>query len=142
MGLLCLPQDTVNTLSYLLGFFHFLFEYKIPLIECVPLVGQLGILCFPCLCGNGGLAVHHTFQIIFRRRKQDLLGFGQFLFPLVLEINIRLLDVLFQRGKPPLNGFQLAIFSGGSSLGGVVLCKRFVLCFSCKCDFVTKHRDI
>ena len=38
-----------------------------------------------------------------------LLGFGQFLFALVLEINIRLLDVLFQSGKPPFNGFQLAL---------------------------------
>lgn len=37
-----------------------------------------------------------------------LLG-GQLLFSLVLEINIQLLDVLFQRGKPPFYGFQLAL---------------------------------
>jgi len=36
---LFLPQDTVNALSYLLGFFHFPFECKIPLIECVLLTG-------------------------------------------------------------------------------------------------------
>ena len=104
---LFLPQDTVNALSYLLGFFHFPFEYKIPLIERFPLGGQFGIFLFPCLCRNGGLAVHHAFQIIPRRRKQDLLGFCQLLFPLVLEINIRLFDVLFQRGKPSFNGFSL-----------------------------------
>jgi len=107
---LFLPQDTVNALSFLLGFFYFFFQRKIPLVERFPFGGQLGVLCFPCLCRNGGLAVHHAFEVIPRRRKQDLLGFGQLLFALVLEINIRLLDVLFQRGKPPLNGFQLLLY--------------------------------
>lgn len=32
-----LPQDTVNALSDLLGFFYNLFQFKIPLIECFPL---------------------------------------------------------------------------------------------------------
>ena len=46
---LFLPQDTVNALSDLLGFFHFFFQRKISLIERFPLGGQLGTLCFPCL---------------------------------------------------------------------------------------------
>ena len=33
------PQDTVNALSDFLGFFHFLFQCKIPQIECFPLGG-------------------------------------------------------------------------------------------------------
>ena len=37
----------------------------------------------------------------------DLLGFGQLLLSLVLEINVRLLNVLFQNGKPPVNRFSL-----------------------------------
>ena len=78
---LFLTQDTVNALSDFLGFFHFLFQRKIPLVERFPLGGQLGILRFPCLCRNGGLAVHHAFEIVPRRRKQDLLGFVQRLFP-------------------------------------------------------------
>ena len=68
----------------------------IPPVERFPLGGQLGILRFPCLYRQGGLAVHHAFQIVVRRREQDLLGLGQRLFPLVLEINVGLLDVLFQ----------------------------------------------
>ena len=48
------------------------------------------VLCFPCLYRQGGLAVHHAFQIVVRRREQDLLGLGQRLFPLVLEINVGL----------------------------------------------------
>ncbi len=47
---LFLPQDTVNALSDFLGFFHFLFQHKIPLIECFPFDSQFGILCFPCFC--------------------------------------------------------------------------------------------
>ena len=74
---LFLPQDTINALSDFLCFFYFLFQCKIPLIECFSLSGQLGVFFFPCLCRNYGLAVHHTFEISFRRRKQDLLGFGQ-----------------------------------------------------------------
>ncbi len=54
---LFLPQDVVNALSDLLGFFHFLFQREIPLIECFPLGGQLGILRFPCLYRQGGLAL-------------------------------------------------------------------------------------
>lgn len=104
---LFLPQDTVNTLSYLLGFFHFPFEYKIPLIERFPLGGQRGIFLFPCPCRNSGLAVHHAFQIIPRRRKQDLLGFGQLLFAPVLEINVRLLYVLFKVASRLSTGFSL-----------------------------------
>ncbi len=69
---------------------------KLPPVERFPLGGQLGILRFPCLYRQGGLAVHHAFQIVVRRREQDLLGLGQRLFPLVLEINVGLLDVLFQ----------------------------------------------
>ncbi len=64
---LFLPQDTVNTLSDFLRFFHFLFQCKIPLIECFPLGGQLGVFFFPWLCRDYGLAVHHAFKIIFRR---------------------------------------------------------------------------
>ena len=41
---LFLPQDAVNTPADLLGFFHFPFQYKIPLIERFPLGDQLGIL--------------------------------------------------------------------------------------------------
>ncbi len=59
---LFLPQDTVNALSDLLGFFHFFFQRKIPLIERFPLGGQLGILRFPYLHRQGGLAVHHAFD--------------------------------------------------------------------------------
>ena len=54
---LFLPQDIVNTLSDFLGFFHFLFQCKIPLVERFPLGGQLGILRFPRLCRDRGLAV-------------------------------------------------------------------------------------
>ena len=63
---LFLPQDTVNALSDFLGFFHFLFQCKIPLIERFPLGGQLGVFFFPCLCRDCGLAVHYAFEIIFR----------------------------------------------------------------------------
>jgi len=52
---LFLSQDTVNALSYLLGFFHFRFQRKIPLVERISLGGQLGILRFPCFCRNGVL---------------------------------------------------------------------------------------
>ena len=93
---LFLPQDAVNAPADLLGFFHFPFQRKIPPVERFPLGGPLGILRFPCLYRQGGLAVHHAFQIVVRRRKQDLLGLGQTLFPLVLEINLGLFDVLFQ----------------------------------------------
>ena len=86
--LLFLPQDVVNAPADLLGFFHFPFQCEIPPVERFPFGGQLGILRFPCLYRQGGLAVHHAFQIVVRRRKQDLLGFGQMLFPLVLEINL------------------------------------------------------
>ena len=89
--LMFLPQDTVNALSDFLRFFHFLFQCKIPLIKRFPLGGQLGVFFFPCLCRDCGLSVHHAFEIIFRRRKQDLLGFGQRLLSLVLEINVGLL---------------------------------------------------
>ena len=71
-----LQQDTVNALSNFPGFFHFLFQRKIPLIERFLLGGQLVVFCFPCLCRYCGLAVHHAFKIIFCRRNQDLLGFG------------------------------------------------------------------
>ena len=64
---LFLPQDTVNAFSDYLRFFYFLFQYKIPLIERFPLGGQLGVFFFPCLCRDCGLAVHHAFEIIFRR---------------------------------------------------------------------------
>ena len=64
---LFLPQDTVNALSDFLGFFYFLFQCKIPLIKRFPLGGQLGVFFFPCLCRDCGLAVHHAFEIIFRR---------------------------------------------------------------------------
>jgi len=37
---LLLPQDTVNAFSYLLSFFHFLFQRKIPLVERFPLGGM------------------------------------------------------------------------------------------------------
>lgn len=37
----------------------------------------------------------------------DLLGFGQLLLSLVREINVRVLNVLFQNGKPPVNRFSL-----------------------------------
>ena len=40
------------------------------------------------------------------------------------------------------NPSTFALFSGGSSLGGVVLCERSVLCFSCKCVLVAQHWDI
>ena len=63
---LFLPQDTINALSDFLGFFHFLFQCKIPLIKRFPLGGQLGVFFFPCLCRDCGLAVHHAFEIIFR----------------------------------------------------------------------------
>ena len=76
--------------------FHFLFQCKIPLIECFPLGGQLGVFIFPCLCRDCGLAVHYALGIIFRCRKQDLLGFGQRLLSLVFEKNVGLLDMLFQ----------------------------------------------
>ena len=66
---LFLTQDVVNALSDLLGFFHFLFQRKIPPVERFPLGGQLGILRFPCLYRQGGLAVHHAFQIVVRRRE-------------------------------------------------------------------------
>ncbi len=79
-------------LSGFLGFF----QRKIPLMECFPLGGQHGILYFPCLCRDCGLVVHHAFEIVFRRCKQDLLGFGQRLLSLVLEINAGLFYVLFQ----------------------------------------------
>jgi len=46
------------------------------LLECFPLGSQLGVFIFPCLCRDCGLAVHYAFEIIFRRRKQDLLRFG------------------------------------------------------------------
>ena len=82
---LFLPQDTVNALSDFLCFFHFLFECKIPPVERFPLGGQLGILRFPCLCRDCGLAIHHAFQIIFRRRKQDLLAFRQRLLSLIVS---------------------------------------------------------
>ena len=82
---LFLPQDTVNALSDLPGFFYFLFPRKIPLGERFPLGGQLGILRFPCLCRDCGLAVPHAFEIIFRCCKQDLLTFGQRLLPLYLN---------------------------------------------------------
>ena len=85
---LFLPQDVVNAPADLLGFFHFPFQCEIPPVERFPFGGQLGILRFPCLYRQGGLAVHHAFQIVVRRRKQDLLGLGQTLFPLVLEINL------------------------------------------------------
>ncbi len=65
-------------------------------IECFPLSSQLGVFIFPCLCRDCGLAVHYAFEIIFRRRKQDFLGFGQRLLSLVLEINVGLLDMFFQ----------------------------------------------
>ena len=100
---LFLPQDAVNALSDLLGFFHFPFQRKIPPVERFSLGGQLGILRFPCLCRNGGLAVHHAFEIIFRRREKDLLGLGQRLFPLVLEVNVGLLNAR----QHPLSGAGL-----------------------------------
>lgn len=37
----------------------------------------------------------------------DLLGFGQLLLSLVLEINVRVLNMLFQNGKSPVNRFSL-----------------------------------
>ena len=76
---LFLLQDTVNALSDFPGFFHFLFQYKIPLIERFPLGGQLGVFFFPCLCRDCGFSVHHAFEIVFRRCKQD---FGFLAFPL------------------------------------------------------------
>ena len=56
---LFLPQDVVNAPADLLGFFHFPFQRKIPPVERFPLGGQLGILRFPCLYRQGGLADHH-----------------------------------------------------------------------------------
>ena len=61
---LFLPQDIVNAPADLLGLFHFPFQCKIPPIERFPFGGQLGILCFPCLYRQGGLAVHHAFSDI------------------------------------------------------------------------------
>ena len=90
VGLLFLPQDTVNALLDFLCFFHFLFQCNIPLIECFPLGGQLGVFIFPWLCRDCDLAVHHAFELVLRRRKQDLFGFGQRLLLFVLEINVSL----------------------------------------------------
>ncbi len=55
---LSLPQDTVNALSYPLGFFHFRFQRKIPLVECVSLTGYAfaPILFFGRGRGRGGRA--------------------------------------------------------------------------------------
>ena len=66
------------------------FQRKMPLMEGFPLGGQPGVLCFSCVYLQGGLAVHHAFQIVVRRREQDLLDFGQRLLSLVLEVNIGL----------------------------------------------------
>ena len=51
---LFLPQDTVNALAELFGFFYLVFECKIPLIERFSFGGQLSILRFPCLCLYAG----------------------------------------------------------------------------------------
>lgn len=40
---LFLPHDAVNASADLFGFFYLGFEYKIPLVECFPPSGQLGI---------------------------------------------------------------------------------------------------
>ena len=54
---LFLPQDVVNAPADLLGFFHFPFQRKIPLVERFPLGGQLSILRFPFLYWQDGLAI-------------------------------------------------------------------------------------
>ena len=103
---LFLPQDAVNALSYLLGLLYLGFEGEIPLVEFFPLGGQLVVFRFPCLCRDCGLAVHHAFEVVPRRRELDALRVRQRLFPLVLEVNLRLPDVLFQRVHAPLDGLQ------------------------------------
>ena len=108
---LFLTQDVVNALSDLFGFFHFLFQRKIPPVERFPLGGQLGILRFPCLYRQGGLAVHHAFQIVVRRREQDLLGFGQMLFPFVLEVNVCLTACFIRSIPVPLRYTPLGFLS-------------------------------
>ena len=80
---LLLPQNAVNALSDLLGFFYLVFEGNVPLIKVAPLGGQLGIFRFSSLCRQGGLAIHYAFKVVFRRRKEDFFGFGSRLFALV-----------------------------------------------------------
>ena len=62
---LFLPQDTVNTLSDFLCFFHFLFQCKIPLIKRFPLGGQLAL--------NIQLFPYHGLEFFIKPRHSSAL---------------------------------------------------------------------